>query len=302
MKVLIGCDVDPVLPLDRPPQGDIWECLNRIDVLLDRVGGALPKITWLIRADQSVELSTGNFVSGYQRRRDLWERLQQWEHELGWHMHTVSYSTAQETFIFDPDPGWLAEAHERIACCFPVRSTRTGWDYGSNTLLAALDRFGVAIDFSALPGNVLWFSMGKVKLRSDWRNCPTTPYRPSRSDYQQPGNDCLTLWEVPAAQFRHSPVGSLARGLLRLRHGCFSLYGANHKTQVLTDEWHGLPHFGGDICGLFFHPYDLSDAGIRNFAANINQLQRLPDVEFVTATEVAGGLAAQALSHSSEKR
>jgi len=293
MKVLIGCDVDPILPpvLDRRPQGDIWECLDRIDPLLERMGSAMPKVTWLLRADQSVEFSTGSFVSAYTRSRSLWDRLQQRGHELGWHMHTASYSEAHKEFVFDPDPAWLSAAHERIAACIPVRSTRTGWDYGSNTLMAALDRLGVAVDFSALPGNVLWFSVGKVKLRTDWRQCPTTPYRPSRSDYQRPGSDCLTLWEVPGAQFRHSTVGSLMRGLLRLRHGYFSLSGASHRTQVLTDEWRGLPHFGGDICGVFFHPYDLTDAGIRNFAANVQRLGRLPNVEFVRATDVVGWLS-----------
>ncbi len=295
MKVLIGCDVDPILPLvlDRRPQGDIWECLDRIDVLLQRIGSPLPRITWLIRADQSVEFSTGSFLSAYTHRRNLWDRLQQREHELGWHMHTMSYSEAHKEFVFDPDPAWLTEAHEQIASCFPVRATRTGWDYGSNTLLAALDRLGVAVDFSALPGNVLWFSVGKVKLRTDWRTCPVNPYRPSRSDYQRPGSDCLSLWEVPAAQFRHSLNGALMRGLLRLRHGYFSFSGANNLTRVLTDEWRELPHFGDDICGLFFHPYDLADTGIRNFAANLNRLQGLPNVEFVTASEAVAWLSSR---------
>ncbi len=298
MKVLIGCDVDPILPqvLDRRPEGDIWECLGRIDVLLDRLGGSLPKITWLLRADQSVEFSSGSFVSGYTRGSNLWNRLQQCGHELGWHMHTMSYSEAHKEFVFDPDPAWLNEAHEQISSCFPVRSTRTGWDYGSNTLLAALERLGVAVDFSALPGSVLWFSLGKVKLRTDWRKCPEIPYRPSRSDYQRPGGDCLTLWEVPAAQFRHTAIGSVARGLLRLRHGYFSLHGANHKTQVLTDKWHELPHFGGEICGLFFHPYDLNEVGIRNFAANLQRLESLPNVEFVTAGEVVRWLSSRGAS------
>jgi len=174
VKVLIGCDVDPVLPaiLDRRPAGDVWECLSRIDVLLERMGSDMPAVTWLIRADQSVEFSTGSFESGYTKHRPLWDKLQKGGHELGWHMHTMSYAPSQQQFVFDPAPEWLAEAHERLASFFSVNATRTGWDYGSNALLSALDRLGVAVDFSALPGNVLWFSPGKVMLMTDWRDWP----------------------------------------------------------------------------------------------------------------------------------
>ncbi|MFZ0795531.1 MAG: hypothetical protein WAM65_17330, partial [Candidatus Korobacteraceae bacterium] len=157
MKILIGCDVDPELPaiLARRPEGDVWACLNRIDALLERMGSEMPAVTWLIRADQSVEFSTGSFESGYSQHRSLWDKLCERGHELGWHMHTMSYAPPQRQFVFDHAPEWLAEAHERLASFFPVKATRTGWDYGSNALLSTLDRLGIAMDFSALPGNVL---------------------------------------------------------------------------------------------------------------------------------------------------
>ncbi len=296
MKVLIGCDVDPVLPaiLDRRPAGDVWECLSQIDALLERMGSDMPAVTWLIRADQSVEFSTGSFESGYTKHRRLWDKLQKGGHELGWHMHTMSYAPSQQQFVFDPAPEWLAEAHERLASFFSVNATRTGWDYGSNALLSALDRLGVAVDFSALPGNVLWFSPGKVTLMTDWRDCPTEPYHPSGNDYQRSGTDPLKLWEVPGAQFRHSAAGTVLRGLLRLRHGCFSMSGLENRTQLLTDDWQQqLPQRGSDVWAFFFHPYDLTESGMRKFQANIRRLQDLPAVEFKTATEVSTWLSAR---------
>ncbi len=293
MKILIGCDVDPILPpaLDRRPEGDVWECLNRIDALAGKIGDGMPVITWLIRSDQSVEFCTGKFDSGYADHRPLWEKLQARGHELGWHMHTMSYSSAEKEFVFDPDPDWLAEAHERLALSFPVHATRTGWDYGSVALLSALERLGVVVDFSALPGNTLWFSAGKVKLMTDWRRCPATPYHPSTGDYQQSGRSPLRLWEVPAAQFRRSPVAAAARGLLRLRHGYFSFSGLTNQTQLLTDHWRELPLQASDVWAFFFHPYDLTETGISNFRANIGRLQNLPNIEFQTATEVATWLS-----------
>ena len=295
MKILIGCDVDPVLPpvLDRRPEGDVWQCLDRMALFLDRMGQALPKVTWLIRADQSIEFSTGSFVTGYTSHRSLWDRLQEQGHELGWHMHTMSYSPPHAQFVFDPDPAWLTAAHERLASCFLVKATRTGWDYGSNRLFSALDQLGIAVDFSALPGNTLWFSAGKVALMTDWRYCPTVPYHPSRSDYQRSGNDPLALWEVPGAQFRRSLAGRLARGLLRLRHGCFSVSGLANQTQLLTGQWRDLPRPADDVWAFFFHPYDLTEAGIRNLQINLRRLESVPNVEFQTATEIAGWLSAR---------
>jgi hypothetical protein len=293
VNILVGCDVDPILPpiLDRRPEGDVWECLNRIDALLSGMGEDMPAVTWLIRADQSVEFSTGSFESGYSNHRSRWDKLQEQGHELGWHMHTMSYSPSPKQFVFDPVPGWLAEAHERLASSFPVNATRTGWDYGSNTLLSALDRLGVVVDFSALPGNALWFSVGKVRLMTDWRDCPTEPYHPSGNDYQRSGPAPLKLWEVPAAQFRRSLAGTVTRGLLRLRHGCFSMSGLTNQTQLLTDHWRELPLEANDVWAFFFHPYDLTETGIRNFQMNIRRLQNLPDVDFKTATEVSRWLS-----------
>jgi hypothetical protein len=293
VNILIGCDVDPVLPsiLDRRPEGDVWECLNRIGLLLSAMGEDMPAVTWLIRADQSVEFSTGSFESGYSTYRPLWNTLQEGGHELGWHMHTMSYAESQKQFVFDPLPDWLAEAHERLASSFPVNATRTGWDYGSSALLSTLDQFGVVVDFSALPGNALWFKLGKVTLMTDWRDCPTEPYHPSGNDYQRRGLPPLKLWEVPGAQFRRSLAGSVTRGLLRLRHGCVSMVGLANQTLLLTDHWRELPLEANDVWAFFFHPYDLTETGIRNIQTNIRRLQNLPDVEFKTATEVSRWLS-----------
>jgi hypothetical protein len=293
LKILIGCDVDPVLPpsLDRRPDGDVWECLNRIEALSGEIGDDMPAITWLIRSDQSVEFCTGKFNSGYSDHRSLWDKLQERGHELGWHMHTMSYSSRQKEFVFDPKPGWLAEAHERLASLFPVNATRSGWDYGSNALFVSLDHLGVVVDFSALPGNTLWFSAGKVRLMTDWHRCSSEPYHPSASDYQRSGASALKLWEVPTAQFRRSLGAAAARGLLRLRHGYFSPSGLMSQTRLLTDRWRELPVAANEVWAFFFHPYDLTETGIRNFHANIQRLQKLPDVEFKTATQVCRWLS-----------
>jgi hypothetical protein len=298
MKILIGCDVDPVLPvtLDHRPPGDVWATLDRISALLDALGNACPKITWLIRADQSVKFSTGSFVTGYTQQRSLWNKLRARGHELGWHMHTMSFCPSSKQFVFDASPIWLSHVYEQLSSCFPVKSTRTGWDYCDNALMTALDRLRISIDFSALPGNLLWFSAGGVHLKTDWRKCPRHPYRPSGNDYQGNGSDSLSIWEVPTAQFRRSPIGSAMRVGLRLRHGDISSSGVRNQTRLLTDNWPDLPLPGSEVWAFFFHPYDLTETGILSLKTNLLRLESLPNVEFETATEIVNWLTSREAS------
>ncbi len=284
MKILIGCDVDPVLParLTRPPDGDIWSPLDRIPELVRELGSALPSLTWLIRADETIRFCTNDFASGYRSRRTMWDDLAKRGHELGWHMHLLSLDAARGEFTFHPRPDWLGEAHAALASEIPLRATRTGWDYGSNFLFQELDRLGIEIDFSALPGNRVWCTHGS-RFEVDWLRCSDTPYRPARADYERPGSDPLRLIEVPVAQFRNSVTGTFKRIVWRLLHGCFSPRGLRNKTRLLTDPWGELPVTTSDVWAFYFHPEDLTEAGTRNLAANLERLRRIPGAEFVTA-------------------
>lgn len=67
--------------------------------------------------------------------------------------------------------------------------------------------------------------------------------------------------------------------------------GLKNRTRLLTDPWPELPQQGSDVWAFFFHPYDLTETGIRNFQSNIQRLQNLPAVEFKTATEVSTWLS-----------
>jgi hypothetical protein len=293
MKILIGCDVDPVLPpvLSERPSGNVWECLVQIDSLARSLGDDLPPVTWLIRVDQSVEFSTGNFLSGYVDRRALWDDLRSRGHEMGWHMHLMSYEPSRKQFTFDLEPDWLAEAHKQLTACFPVNATRAGWDYGSNFLLNALDSLDVKVDFSALPGNIIWFRMGGHTLVVDWRDSPATPYHPGARAYRQAGPDPLALLEIPITQFRRPWAGVVSHSAWRWAHGCYSTSGVRSMTRLLTDRWEELPLPAGDVWAFFFHPCDLTAVGIRNFRANLEKLRNLPNVQFKTATEVAASLS-----------
>ena len=288
MKILIGCDVDPVLPplLRRRPDRDPWLALRGIDELLKLAGAALPPITWLIRADASVDFSTGNFASGYLTRKGLWEDLLEHGHELGWHMHLMSHDAPSGCFRFDPSPAWLSQAHESLARHFPVRASRTGWNYGSNRLFQSLDGLGIAVDFSALPGNKMRFDLGKDLVDVDWLRCAPGAYHPNAHDYQRPGGNPLNMLEMPITQFTNSLWGMIQRSGRRVSQGRRPWEGLKNKTLLMTQAWPVLPKLETETLAFFFHPDDLTEAGIANFIRNVESLKRLPGAEFIVASEV----------------
>jgi hypothetical protein len=284
MKILIGCDVDPVLPpvLRRAPVGDIWQCLDNLDHLIVAAQGALPPITWLIRADESVRFASGDFASGYTAKRSLWQKLLTDGHELGWHMHLMSFDKRQDCFAFDPEPSWLPDACGALSAHYTVRSTRTGWDYANNALFQQLETLGIEIDFSALPGNLAWYKVGRQTLPVDWSRCPDAPYHPSADDYQRPGN--LNLLEIPITQFPNPISGIARRVAMRLKNGCLSLTGLRHRTKTVAERWDDEPKSGRPIWAFYFHPEELAGHGLDSFLHNLEYLRNLPNAEFVTAS------------------
>jgi hypothetical protein len=250
--VLIGADVDPRVPVMRQrPSGDAWDPSDLIPNLEAALGSDLPSVTWLIRADDTIRYLTGSFESGYTTRRAMWDRLQSRGHELGWHFHHLTFGDPAGGF--DPNPAWLTAAHGALSRFFQVSSTRTGWDYGNNDTMRALETLGVRLDFSALPGHLVWWTIDGERIVVDWRRAPRVPYHPSSHDYQQPGSSPLQLLEVPIASFRADTISMAKRAVWRTLHGTWSFTGLGAKTRFLTHPWPGLPPHA-DVLAFFFHP------------------------------------------------
>jgi len=203
-------------------------------------------------------------------------------HELGWHFHLMSYDEGRQSFGFDPDPAWLGAAHRALCAHFPVRATRTGWDYGSNHVFRTLDTLGISVDLSALAGNIGWQWAGDDRVTVDWLRCSSAPYHPSSADYQRPGQ--LALVELPVAQFPNSFLRQLQRMVWRLAHGCCSTRGLRRRIRTLTQHWEGLPFQDSSVWVFYFHPEDLRGEGLRHSVANIRRLRSLPGGQFLTAS------------------
>lgn len=286
--VLIGADVDPRISGMRRPSWDPWDPLEQIANLESALGNDLPAITWLIRADDTIRQLTGSFESGYLSRWALWERLQSRNHEMGWHFHHWTFR--ESCNVFDPDPQWLGEAYQALSRYFPVLSTRMGWDYANNAAMRKLELLGVCLDFSALPGHIVWVTMEGKRILVDWRHCGAEPYHPSAADYQTPGASPLRLWEVPICSFPADAATAAKRILWRAAHGEYSFRGLFNKTRVLTASWRELPP-RLDVLAFYFHPEELTGTGIANFINNVAKLREQFDPEFVTGQELASRLS-----------
>lgn len=288
MKVLIGCDVDPILPplLDHKPSYNIWSPLELIPDLLASLGDDLPPITWLIRSDESIQYCTEDFASGYISKQKLWRSLQEKGHELGWHMHLISHDSEQDFFYFDPEPDWLFDSYQALNQFFTVQTTRTGWDYGSNSLFQSFDKLGIKVDFSALPESRVYWQVAGDRFVSDWISTPTQPYHPCKKDYRMMGKDPLKILEVPITQFRNPFIGRMKRAIWHIYHGYFNRRAFIYKTKKITQHWDLLPETPSNVFAFFFHPEELTHEGIECFCNNLKLLRSIPNVKFITASSV----------------
>jgi hypothetical protein len=218
----------------------------------------------------------------------MWDALRGAGHELGWHMHLMSYDSSEGCYSFDPEPPWLRDAFAALAGHFDVRATRTGWDYCSDWLMRQLDELGVVVDFSALPGNVAWQFAGRKRIRIDWLRASSAPYHPALHDYQGRGN--LQILEVPITGFPNSAVGIARRIIWRLRHGCLAARGLMSTNRMLTQKWGRAPSHHSTVAAFYFHPSGLTDEGIKQFRVNLDILRDLPEAELVTASVLAEGI------------
>jgi hypothetical protein len=142
--------------------------------------------------------------------------------------------------------------------------------------MQALDRMGLAIDSTAVPGRY----RNDESRQFDWRPTPNRAYHPSREDFRIPGNgSSLRLLEVPMttspvfADYDKAPV---RRYLNPTFHEHLFLEGLQAYLARLSDE---VEH---DLV-LIFHPDELlprepnglHNFGWETFCRNLNVLTEL---------------------------
>jgi hypothetical protein len=148
---------------------------------------------------------------------------------------------------------------------------------------------GVTVDFSALPGHLVWWTIDGERILVDWHRAPAHPYRPGRDDYQRPSRTPLEILELPIASFDAGAMAIAKRVVWRILHAKFTIAGVTAKTLMMTQPWTAPPR-RADVLAFHFHPEDLTPEGIDAFCRNVNLLKSECAATFVTATEAAAGL------------
>lgn len=181
--------------------------VRHLEVLLERleskIGVKIP-VTWFIRCDDSVAVTTGVAAGLLQELDSFISRRATRGDEFGLHPHLYRFSQGKWTSETNP-AGQKAQV-ERAALAWKryfgsaPKLLRMGEAMMNNSLAGCLDELDIEVDASALADRKR-FDNG---FQFDWTGTPTSPYRPSVEDYRRPaknGETARRFLEIPFTMF-----------------------------------------------------------------------------------------------------
>lgn len=174
-----------------------WTSVEIVPRLAEVFAARGVRATWFIRADNQLADVYGNAAWLLEEYEDLWSSLRDAGHDLAWHPHVYrrGESGGYET---ETDGSRCAEQLEWIHGDLTARghrfgAVRVGEAFHANEAMQTLDRLGLRIDSTAIPGR----KRNDAGRMFDWEPTANEPYHPSRTDYRVPGPDALSILEVP---------------------------------------------------------------------------------------------------------
>jgi hypothetical protein len=185
----------------------VLEAVQNLEKLLDRIESRIETrvpITWFIRCDDSVAVSTGEASGLLQSLDSFILRRTAKGDEFGLHPHL--YRFGEGKWASETDPDKQKKQIERAAIAWKSyfgsvpRLSRMGEAVMNNTIANTLDELGIEIDSSALASRKR-FDNG---FQFDWTSTPCSPYHPSMEDYRRPATD-----SEPAHRFIEIPFTML---------------------------------------------------------------------------------------------
>lgn len=237
VPIVIGCDTDPdregfvgALPSDRL----VWNgMLDGIPALKREVadlvddGGAPPRFTWLIRADEQVFQLHGGYAWCLEAHRDFFNELAASGDALGWHPHFWKRDLETGRWYQEvEDRAWQVEmlhsAHlALLRAGLTPASVRMGWTYHNSETFNALDALGVKLEFSPFPGLRSYRSAPKQRDENqfDWFATPRESFYASRRDPRvaaRAGERACRMLTLPCWVAQH-PFWGLAAGVQMAR-------------------------------------------------------------------------------------
>lgn len=238
LNIIIGCDVDPDRNSFLPGQETNrlgWRGMlegiplgkEKTRTILDS-DGKPPVFTWCIRVDHQVKQLCGSYDYVLVNHTKFLVELEKSGDEIAWHPHFWRYDEAlrkwyQELADIDFQVKMLEEASAAFSAAMPGRgkTVRMGWSYHNNRTFATLDKLGIQIECSSIPGLRILPKNQDVHWDGfyDWVGTPDDPYYPSRDDFRRPARDgekAVSVLEVPCFM-THSAAWGIFAGLVLSR-------------------------------------------------------------------------------------
>jgi len=217
--VILGCDTDPdrdYFVKDVSPDSLTWrgmlEGIPRVKDKLQKLtdgDGKPPVFTWNLRVDHQIKQIYGTYNHILTAHTNFLLGLEKTGDELGWHPHFWCYDEIRKVWYqnyrdVDWQVGMLEKAFAAYQEALPgrARTVRMGWSYHNNRTFAALDKLGVEVDTSGIPGLRIIPPKKQVRLSNfyDWSITPNKPFYPSTVDYRQEAKETersYSLLEAP---------------------------------------------------------------------------------------------------------
>jgi len=217
--VIIGCDNDPdrdYFVRDIPPDSLSWrgmlEGIPRTKAKLRKLTdseGRPPVFTWNLRVDHQMKRMYGAYNHILTTHTNLLLELEKNGDELAWHPHFWCYDEKRKVWYQNyQDTDWQVEMLKEACAAYQevlpgrARTVRMGWSYHNNRTLATLDKLGVEVDISGIPGLRILPQKKRVRLSNfyDWSITPNKPFYPSTADYRREakeGEKSFSVLEVP---------------------------------------------------------------------------------------------------------
>lgn len=218
--ILLSCDTDPDRPgfLDGGTDRFTWrgmtEGIPAVKQLVRGVTdsrGRAPIFTWFLRADEQMQTLYGAYGAVVREQQALLRTLAESGDELGWHPHFWRRERDGRWYQEVEDEPWqlemLRRGYEDLAAALPAgappASVRMGWAYHTTRTYTELERLGVRVDCSALPGYRTYRGTAPTRGENnfDWYVTPEQPFRPSRVDHRRApraGEAAFDLLEAPS--------------------------------------------------------------------------------------------------------
>jgi hypothetical protein len=179
-----------------------WEGLSRIGDLvtrLDDLGSTLEAripLTWFVRADGQLRDVLGHCGWLLDNFNRTWEAARQRGDELAWHPHLYRCDADGGEPTLISQPGEACDELERIwsdlePFAFRPISFRNGEGWQCPETLATVERLGLTIDSTAIPGR-----RARPPHPMDWTGAPNQPYYPRPENICEPGPP-RRLLEIP---------------------------------------------------------------------------------------------------------